>query len=172
MLERDNSDRDWGCVARSLALRPHKIRLISRRARQQRHGMHVSPPGIVEGNHGVADLGWVDLDLGSFPLLVGSNSIYLLPKRDSATSKPKSTRSQVRDHHGHLEVSPPLPPLLTLTLSAASSGWPPHFPLGGDLEGMEGAPTRLLHTGGNWKPITSLESPDAPILRFHAFGNF
>ena len=82
MLERDNSDRDWGCVARSLALRPHKIRLISRRARQQRHGMHVSPPGIVEGNHGVADLGWVDLDLGSFPLLVGSNSIYLLPKRE------------------------------------------------------------------------------------------
>ena len=42
---------------------------------------------VLQGDSGGLRLGWVDLDLGSSPPLVGRYCSYLLPKQDGGTSQ-------------------------------------------------------------------------------------
>ena len=50
--------------------------------------------------HLLANLGWVDLDLGSSPA-VGRYCSYLLPKQDGGTSQINVNPTQVRQEMSH-----------------------------------------------------------------------
>ena len=49
---------------------------------------------VYRASHVLGDLGWVDLDLGSSPRLVGRYCSYLLPKQGGGTSQIQVNKTQ------------------------------------------------------------------------------